>query len=630
MTTNKTDESTGARRLRLWPGVSLAVLLVLVRFAVPLVLPDAKLFSMIGGVIGGLAILLWWAFFSRASWSERLGAVAVMILVVAATSRVVDQSVRTGMMGMMLIIYSIPVLSIALVAWVMATLSLPRGTRRVALVATMVLASGLFTLLRTGGLTGDGVSDLHWRWAETPEERLLALSANEPATPLSPTATTAPDTRPTLQTEVPDSRLTSVLERPEKRDPVTAEHEPPAAAAHPTHAAGSAITRAGADWPGFRGAERDSIVRGTRIETDWSSRPPVELWRRPIGPGWSSFAIQGGVLYTQEQRGNNELVAAYSVTTGKPVWRHSDPVRFWESNGGAGPRATPTLHDGRVYTFGATGILNALDSRDGSVIWSRNAASDTATNTPEWGFSSSPLVMEDEVVVAVSGQLVAYDLATGHRRWSGPRHGGSYSSPHRTTIHGVDQILLLNGAGVTSVSPTSGAVLWEHLWPGSAIVQPALTPDGDVLVNTGGMTGGAGTRRLAVAHGPDGWKVEERWTSPGLKPYFNDFVVHAGHVFGFDGSILACIDLTDGKRKWKGGRYGNGQLMLLPDQDLLLVLSEEGELALVEAKPDQFRELARLPALEGKTWNHPVLAGDLLFVRNGQEMVAYRLPIVTP
>ena len=246
MTTDKTDDSTGARRLRVWPGVSLAVVLVLVRFAVPLVLPDANLLSMIGGVIGGLAILLWWVFFSRAPWSERLGAIAVMILVVAATFRVVDQSIRTGMMGMMLIIYSIPVLSIALVAWVMATLSLPRGTRRVALVAAMVLASSLFTLLRTGGITGDGASDLHWRWTETPEERLLARGADEPAAPLSPSATTAPDTRPTGQTEVTDSRSTSVLERPEKREPVTTAHEPPASAAHSTHAAGSAFARTGA------------------------------------------------------------------------------------------------------------------------------------------------------------------------------------------------------------------------------------------------------------------------------------------------------------------------------------------------------------------------------------------------
>jgi outer membrane protein assembly factor BamB len=152
-----------------------------------------------------------------------------------------------------------------------------------------------------------------------------------------------------------------------------------------------------------------------------------------------------------------------------------------------------------------------------------------------------------------------------------------------------------------------------------------VTEDGGVLVNTISMNGGLGMRRLAIAHNSGAWTAAERWTSTGLKPYFNDFVLHNGHAYGFDGNILSCIDLQDGTRKWKGGRYGNGQLVLLADQDLLLVLSEEGELALVKATPDQFTEVARLPGLEGKTWNHPVLVRDILLVRNDHEMAAFRL-----
>ena len=195
------------------------------------------------------------------------------------------------------------------------------------------------------------------------------------------------------------------------------------------------------------------------------------------------------------------------------------------------------------------------------------------------------------------------------------------------TIDGVAQILLLSGVGAISVAPADGTLLWEHPWPGVPIVQPALIAGGDVLINTVDSGGGIGSRRLAVGHGPGGWTVKERWTSKALRPYFNDFVVHKGHAFGFDGRILACIDLEDGTRKWKGGRYGNGQLVLLSDQDLLLVLSEKGELALVGATPDRLTELARSPAIEGKTWNHPVLAGDVLLVRNGQEMAAFRLSL---
>lgn len=180
-----------------------------------------------------------------------------------------------------------------------------------------------------------------------------------------------------------------------------------------------------------------------------------------------------------------------------------------------------------------------------------------------------------------------------------------------------------------SVNPKDGSLLWEHKWEGGAIVQPGITADGDLLINGMGGTGGLGTRRLAIKQSGDTWQVEERWTSIGLKPYFNDLVVHKGYAYGFDGAILSAINLADGKRAWKGGRYGNGQMVLLADQDLLLVISEEGELALVSATPDAYKEIAKIPALNAKTWNHPVIVNDVLLLRNGEEMVAYRLPLAS-
>jgi outer membrane protein assembly factor BamB len=611
MTATQTDEPAGHKPLRLWPGVVAALLLLLVRFVVPIVAPEAMAFAMIGSVLAALAIVVWWIFFSRALWFERLGAVVLMIVALLATSRLVHESIAGGGMGMLLYVWAVPVLSLALVASAVATRRLSSGSRRAWMVATILLACGVFTLVRTGGVTSDVIgSELHWRWTQTPEERLLAHATDEPpAPPPAPAAAEAPKELPVSKAGDEPAALPAT--------PSTAKTEPGTTAAVGT----------GADWPGFRGPRRDSIIRGVRIESDWSKSPPVALWRQPIGPGWSSFAVRGDLLYTQEQRGNDEIVACYKVSTGEPVWRHRNAVRFWESNGGAGPRATPTLSNGRVYTFGATGILNALDARNGGVLWSRNAASDTDTKVPTWGFASSPLVVDNVVVVAAAGTLAAYDLATGNPRWVGPHHDGSYSSPQLATIGGVAQILLLSPPGAISVAPGDGALLWEHTWEGGAIVQPALTANGDVLINAITMTGGMGVRRIAVAHGRGGWTTEERWTSNGLKPYFNDFVVHKGHAYGFDGNILACIDLEDGKRKWKGGRYGNGQLVLLDDQDLLLVLSEDGELALVAATTDKFMELARFPALDGKTWNHPVLVGDVLLVRNGQEMAAFRLSL---
>ncbi len=645
MTVNNTKEMSLRKPLRLWPGVAIAIVLVLARYVAPLVAPDAEVFSIplamisvLGGMGCAVAIVVWWMFFSRAAWFERLAAIVLMIVAVYATGLLVHESIRGGMMGMMLVFYSVPVLSLALVVWAAATRGLSDRSRRASLVAAMLVACTPFTLIRTAGLFGAG-SEFHWRWTPTPEQRLLAQADDEPKAPPSTAPTVVPDLPSAAKTG--DKPLDAARGGPldsARGKPVAAKTDdkptapPDATATTKIERAARAVTERPVEWPGFRGRERDSIIRGVQINTDWSASPPVEMWRRPIGPGWSSFAVRGDLLYTQEQRGDDEIVAAYRVSTGAPVWRHREAVRFYESNGGAGPRGTPTVSNGRVYAFGATGILNALDAGTGKVRWSRNVAADAKRRVPDWGFASSPLVVDDVVIVAASGRLAAYDVATGNPRWLGPSKLGSYSSPHLATIDGVVQVVLLNGSGATSVAPANGAVLWEHEWGegGATIVQPAVTANGDVLINALAMSGGAGVRRIALAHDPGGWRVEERWTSNGLKPYFNDFVVHKGHAFGFDGSILACIGLEDGTRKWKGGRFGNGQLVLLPEQDLLLVVSEEGELALVGATTDQFRELARFKALEGKTWNHPVLVRDVLLVRNGEEMAAFRLSLAGP
>jgi outer membrane protein assembly factor BamB len=606
--------------LRLWPAVVIAIVQLLVMFGAPVVAPDSgMLIGMLGGVVGALAILVWWLLFSRARWFERVGAIVLMVAAVFATRAVAHASMVGAGQGMMIFFLPTPYLALALVAWAVATRHLEDGVRRAALVAAVFLACAPFDIIRTAGIKGGAGGEFHWRWTPTPEQLLLAKGGDEPKPLPPPTAAASPGAPPETAKETPAAASASVTPG--------AAPAPPAAEETP---AASAAMDTPAEWPGFRGPNRDSVIHGVQIKTDWSASPPVVIWRRPIGPGWSSFAVHGDLLYTQEQRGDDEVVSCYRVSTGEPVWRHRDPIRFYESNGGAGPRATPTLSHGRVYTLGATALLNALDAGTGKVVWSHNAATDTGRKTPEWGFTSSPLVVDDIVIVAVSGTLAAYDAATGKPRWVGPQHGGSYSSPQLVTIDGVAQILLLSAPGAVSVSPADGKLLWEHTWEGGAIVQPALTADGGILINAMSAMGGIATRRLAVARGTDGWTVEERWTSNGLKPYYSDFVVHKGHAYGFDGSILACIDLEDGKRKWKGGRFGTGQLVLLADQDVLLVTSEDGELALVKATPDQFTELARIPALNSKTWNHPVLVGDRLLVRNGEEMAAFRLSLAPP
>lgn len=596
--------------LRLWPGITIAMIVVVLRFVLPLVAPQLTIIGILGAILALVLIVLWWLAFSRAPALERVAAIALMIGAVFLTRTVVHESIATGMMGNMLFVYAVPsTLVLAFVAWAIIRQRLAPAVRIPAMAVAILAGCLVWTLARTDGVTGEGTAQLKWRWSETAEERLLAQPAEAPLVaepPAQPPAAVTPVAGPA---------------------PVPATTPPAPAASTPlvTPPSGPVATDPGrAEWSGFRGPRRDGIVDGVRIATDWAAAPPQRLWQRPVGPGWSSFAVHGDRIYTQEQRGEDEIIASYQLSTGRPGWVHKDPVRFWESNGGAGPRATPTLADGQIYAVGATGLVNVLDAATGRKIWSRDATSDTGAKVPQWGFSSSPVVVGDLVIVHAGG-LVAYDRATGRTRWVGQSRRGSYSSPQLATIDGVPQIVQLNGAGAMGVSPADGTVLWEHTWEGTPIVQPFTLDGRDLLMASGDMMGGMGLRRISITHTGDTWSAGERWTSKGLKPYFNDFVAHQGHAYGFDGSILSCIELESGERKWKGGRYGQGQLLLLRDQDLLLILGEEGDLALVRATPEGYSEVARVKGIEGKTWNHPVLAGDTLLVRNSEQMAAFRV-----
>jgi outer membrane protein assembly factor BamB len=534
-----------------------------------------------------------------------------MALAVPVLPFIAHPSIAGAGQDMLIKILPVPLMMWGLAAWAVLTRRSSTMTRVAALLVAIVISCVPLLITRTNGVGGSAGFDVQWRWTPTSEDLLLAKNEADPTPPAPAPAAPAP---PAPNTPAPGSS-----DAPKGSEVPAARVAPVAPAAPTAPAVPTAAPAPTPEWPGFRGPQRDGVAHGVLINTDWTTSPPVQMWRRAVGPGWSSFAVQGDLLYTQEQRGDDEIVGCYRVSTG-------EPVRFYESNGGPGPRATPMLHGDRVYAHGATGVLNALDARTGKKIWSRDVAADTGRAVPEWGFASSPLIVDDIVVVAAAGTLAAFDLADGTPRWKGPSYGGSYSSPHLATFDGVKHIILLGGPGVISMG-VDGTLLFEYKWEPGPITQPALTPDGDIIVNTIAMTGGMGTRRLHVTRGSNGWTVEERWTSNGLKPYFNDLVVHEGHAYGFDNNILSSINLETGARNWKGGRYGNGQMVLLADQDLLLLTSEDGEAVLVTATPDGHKEVARFPVLSSKTWNHPVVVRDVLLVRNGEEMAAFRLPL---
>jgi outer membrane protein assembly factor BamB len=353
------------------------------------------------------------------------------------------------------------------------------------------------------------------------------------------------------------------------------------------------------------------------------------LWRHPVGPGWSSFAVVGNWLYTQEQRGTQEAVVCYDATTGEERWAHTDPARFDEAVAGPGPRATPTFHEGRLYCLGASGILNCLDAATGTRQWSRNILEDSGRGKPpEWGFASSPLVAQDIVTVFAGGAgdkaILGYHAASGKPAWSGGTGQESYSSPHLVRFDGVEQVAMVTNAGLAAFDPASGKLLWQHEWSAgrsTRIIQPTPVGASDLLVGTPGL----GLRRIHVTHQGEQWVGEQVWETGAIKPYFNDLVEYQDHLYGFDGSFLTCVRLADGKPRWRERGYGAGQFVLLADQGLLLILSEKGAVALVEAKPEGRVELAHFQALTDKTWNHPVVAHGKLFVRNGVEAVCYQL-----
>lgn len=380
------------------------------------------------------------------------------------------------------------------------------------------------------------------------------------------------------------------------------------------------------DSPEFLGPGRRNAVEGIGLARDWSHAPRL-LWRQSIGAGWSSFAAVGPWAVTQEQRGDRELVVCYEIATGKPQWVHADDhTRFVDSQGGDGPRATPTISSGRVFAMGATGILNCLDGSNGKVIWARHVI-DEASQNLTYGKSCSPLIVDDKVVVTGGRRgpsLVAYGAMDGTPAWSNGSESPGYASPILTTLAGVRQIVTVNAHSVTAHDPADGHVLWRFDWPGSMPknIQP-IPLEGDRLLISAGY--GLGTTLLKVKATGGALSVNTVWTSHHLKPKLTNNVVRGNYVYGLDDpGVLTCLDLSTGKRMWRDGSYGFGQLLLV--DDLLLVQCESGDVALVDPSPDALHEIARFEALQSRTWSSPALAGHRLLVRNDQEAACFELP----
>ncbi len=500
-------------------------------------------------------------------------------------------------------LYIAAALAILLIApWFLFFSGFPRRVRLIAAVSLVAALGGFLGSIRSVEFTGDMVPEFVFRWAPRRAELL----------------------------EHHRQKHRSALARiaPER------------------------LSRSPGDSPEYRGSRRDGLVDGPPLRRQWPGGLGTPLWRQPVGGGYAAFTVVGQTAFTIEQRRADEAVVAYDTANGSELWEFAYPARFFESAGGEGPRATPTFHQGRLYSLGATGELVCLEAATGQPLWRVNILklNGNAENLM-WGMCGSPLVVGDLVIVNPGSQgeeataqtspraaVLALDAGTGSLRWTAGDTRAAYTSPMLVTLDGVEQVLTFDASGLVAYDPADGRRLWSHPWTTLNDInasQPLVLPGNRVFLTSelGGAVvevtrdvasaadGATAGQPPATAESP--WKAREVWQSNTLKCSYANPVYHEGYLYGLDRGILGCVDASTGRRAWKQGRYGHGQLLLAGD--LLVVLTEAGQLALVEATPDEHRELALMPAIEGKTWNNPVLVGGRIYLRNHREMACYDL-----
>jgi outer membrane protein assembly factor BamB len=535
--------------------------------------------AMLGPLLCCLLLVLWWLAGSRALWKEKVFGLLGLIAFFALTLALVEPMMR----GPATVYVTLPMgMTGFVVGAVLLQKRRPFRRTGVSLLLAM-MGFGFSILLRNIGMTGEYQLTLHWRWAPTAEEQMLAARSSD----------------------------SSVLQ--------------PLSLGGPTNPA-----LANPEWPGFRGADRAGKWRGPLLATNWSEQPPKLLWKISVGPGWSSFAVAGNQLFTQEQRGPMETVVCYEAASGREVWNRGFETRLEDPMGGPGPRATPTIANGRLFVIGATGLLSCLNPATGNVGWQKDLKELAGREPPMWGFAASPLVTGSNVIVWAGGKdgkgLLAFDVESGALRWSTAAGDHSYGSPQLSIIAGAELVLMLSNDGLVLVEPGTGKERLSYEWKfsGYRALQPSVVGGNTVLLGT---PMNLGTRAIHIAQHNGRLTAEDLWTSRSLKPDFSDLVTHEGYVYGNDGGFLTCLDLKTGDRMWKEGRYGKGQVLLLGNDGLLLVAAEDGRVHLVRADPRKHAEVDSFKALEGKTWNHPVVVGDKLYVRNSQEAAAFQLPL---
>lgn len=515
--------------------------------------------------------------------------VVVLVGVLIHRNRAVD-----GDFAIATIVTYLAAVLIWLSGWLVLMLTGFRRLWKYVLAVPLLMVLGLFGAFRFDRVDGELRPQFSWRWGRAPN--LPNVNAPDNSTPL--TITVSSESRPT-------------------------------------------------DAAQFLGPNRNATWNDTEIESDWQNQPPEILWRQSIGEGWSSFAVVGDLGVTMEQRAEQEWVSAYDVGSGKLVWKHTIDQRYASPIAGNGPRSTPAILDGRVFACSAVNQFVCLNLHSGELLWSQDLNELAGTDAQslqgevQWGRSGSPLLHSGRVIVPLGGRsptyhsLIALDQQTGAEQWRAGGEQISYSSPTLMKLSGVEQILYVSSQTISSFDPATGGRLWTLEFPGATgqpnVAQPIRLDDQRVFFSKGygvGCRTVQVTRQLASsdAGSQDQWKAEiEIENRTVLRTKFTNPVFFEDHLYGLSDGILECIDAKTLQRRWKRGRYHQGQVLLMGRH--LLITAEDGRLVLVQADSSEARELASIPVIGDVSWNVPTVSGDRLLMRNATQAACLKLKL---
>ena len=381
---------------------------------------------------------------------------------------------------------------------------------------------------------------------------------------------------------------------------------------------------AGADWPQYRGVNRDGTSAATGLRKSWPAAGPAVVWRKPIGVGFSGISASGGRLYTMDANADSELAVCLKADTGEEIWRTPLGPRFVEEFGD-GPRSTPTVDGDLLYALSSYSKLFALKTSDGSKVWEVDLPGAFGGRVPRRGAASSPLVDGGLVLVEGGGTegkaIQAFDKLTGATKWTSQDGSPGYASGIAVTVDGVRQEVFARTGSKDIISLTpAGQVHWKHEWVPGVIAMPLFVPPNRIFASA---ADDVGSILLEIGTKDGAPSVREVWSSRAMKNHFNSSVLAKDHIFGFDNASLKCVSAATGEQKWVQRGFGKGSLIAA--DGLLIVLSEQGLLALADATPEGYRERGRFQALTGKAWTSPTLAGGRLYLRDQDEIVSLDL-----